>query len=273
MFDKRTLLFDCSYGMGAGIWIFVSEIVGLEKSNTSLLAMTMLIGNGFFSFEPYRIYQLLYHFVPFWGLEIIYGMCIYRHFCTAGVYYIGRCVDRKRWFCSEILLTIVRCLFVLIGCFGIILILGAASGINMRANFVSILLLLDLFLVTYLYFLFFVLLINIISIYKGNLLAVIIGIGIQIIMVLTLLTIGPFVEETSNKLIRIIIVFNPMVNAILGLHSSSVHEIDNLINRYGLIWDLKYSVIYWLAITVLISYAGIKICKSYEFLKRGWINN
>ena len=59
--------------------------------------------------------EIIYWFMPLLFFQIFFGTYIYRHFCTASIYFFSRYEKRNRWFTKEIFtLYMFTCIYLLL---------------------------------------------------------------------------------------------------------------------------------------------------------------
>lgn len=262
--SRRIYEKDIICGVLIGIWIFVSHILGMQADEPSLTALIKQAGGGFFSFYTYEVVLLIYKLSPFFAIEIIYGIRISRHFSSTGMYYLSRCENRTRWFYRELKSLALHCFAVITTYSGALIFLFAIQNGRCEITFSGVYLCICYWLLLSLYFLFAVLLINILSLKAGSIAGSLTVLCGQMLLLLALVLIPE--SEVHRLSVKAFIAINPMTNIILGLHSSSFSEINSCINQYGLNWDLNCSVLYFCLLICLTSLVGANVCRQYEFL-------
>ena len=69
----------------------------------TLADIVMLFGFSSADCQLNQIMEGTYWYMPLFLFQIFYGSYIYRHFCSASIYFFSRCCSRTRWFLKEAL--------------------------------------------------------------------------------------------------------------------------------------------------------------------------
>ena len=69
----------------------------------TLADIVMLFGFSSADCQLNQIMEGTYWYMPLFLFQIFYGTYIYRHFCSASIYFFSRCCSRTRWFLKEAL--------------------------------------------------------------------------------------------------------------------------------------------------------------------------
>ena len=72
-----------------------------EEGDVSLAMIVNVLSFGEFNIDTTYIYFFLIRYFPFLLFQALWGVYIYRHFCTASVYFFTRVENRKKWYLGE----------------------------------------------------------------------------------------------------------------------------------------------------------------------------
>lgn len=80
---------------------FISFGIFLNINEISIA--NIVLDFSFASAEYYMAYitEITYWYIPILMSHFLFGTSIYKHFCSASVYYFSRTSKRKRWYCIE----------------------------------------------------------------------------------------------------------------------------------------------------------------------------
>ena len=241
---------------------------GSDTFGTDIRLSELIMYPAFFSadFYPQFIMSITHWFVPLLTFQILFGTYIYRHFCSASVYYFSRNKNRIKWYLQE-----TAKLYVFVLCYlGGMLLSGIAITAMQRPiifDNASIGILLYYLLIHSLYLFVTTLGINILSIRFSGITAfgVVEGINLSAIAIFTLL--GSVIDEI--ELIQKhswIFKVNPFAHLVFTIHSSRIKVINTVINIKGIQFDLNVSVIFFAILvtcTMFLGGVGVNQC---EFL-------
>ncbi len=206
-------------------------------------------------------------FFPYLFFHVFVGTYLYRHFCSASIYYFSRCCNRNKWYISEavkMLMLSFSYVAVLLG-FGIL-----TTSINCRLTFdISAIGILIYYIVIFTLFLFSTTLcINNLSILFHRSTGFVVVESILVFFISTLFLTGEKVMNSDPSLpqYRWLIVGNPIAYLILSFHSSAINSIDSIINTNGMIFDINYSVLLFAIISIIVVATGFRAVNKHDFL-------
>ena len=261
--------------------IQVSKMNDLKKSLLLAAAVTLIqniahIGMGTSDMTGFLICRMNYTYIvlneanmlqlcmqmfPVIVFEIMFGVYLYRHFCTACVYYFSRQDNRVRWFKKECgkLLGYAFSYYIFCALFNIVV--GMAmyhipiSGYHAEAIFYMVAL-------PSLYTFIFTLWINVLSVVLGGQNAFTLMAGVQY-----LLTFAILLSERDLTLRHMgtwKLYLNPIANMVLEWHSdiASVGEgilEDSFLSWYSLLYYIVFAISSTLVTTVLIRKQDISL--------------
>jgi len=207
-------------------------------------------------------------FLPLLVFQALFGTYIYRHFCSASVYYFSRCGHRVSWFIKEAVslypYTIIYLLIMLST--GTII-----AGITNHLYFdkASLLILIYYLLVHSLWLYLTTLLINILAIKLSSGGAFIIVAGFQIFCIALFAYWGNnpnFGEYPLQEKYARILQFNPLSHLVIGWHSSRIDIVNEKINALGMQFDLNRSIVLFFLLSIVVISAGCLVVKKQDFI-------
>lgn len=227
----------------------------------------LILAYGFESVQilaPY-ITEMTFWYMPLLLFQILYGTFIYRHFCTAGVYFFSRKNKRVRWFLIEaakLYLYAFAYLLIMLLCS-----IGMMSVLKKTVYDRGTFLLAVYYLLIHSLFLFVTtLVINLLAILFSSLAAFVITEGICMLEIGFFVFQGEYPGEAYVLSHPWMIHCNPVSHLILWLHESRIEAVDRLIHREDIGLDLNHSVLLYLVIAILLLCAGCVIVKKYDFV-------
>ncbi len=261
--------------LGAGIW---GGYKGVSMLGSEMLAEQQTVRGAelllFTNFglelpvQPVYLIMLSLEMLPFFVFQMLFGIRIYRHYCTASVYFFSRCTYKVRWFVKEaaalyVLAVLYAFTMLSVGC----LIFGGARVVRWDIGG-AVMFVYELALVSLWLFLTTVT-VNLLAIRweSGT------GFGAVACMQLgciALLNIWDRIlpledvadAERNAALLRI----NPISHLVLCWHSSSMEAISQYIDQYGIYFDLNESVIVLFLLSLGVCIAGGYMVKNQELI-------
>ena len=250
-----------------------------------LPATFVLLGTAFRDAElmPSGIPETLLSYLPLLLFQIFYGTMIYRHFCTASVYYFSRKTNRVKWFlpeCAKLFLYAVAYTAVLL--FSAVGIVAAFGSLQWNQGFWPLCI---YYLATWSLFLFFTTLaVNVLSVLLTGSAAFLIVEAACFLNVLVYSVLDPlsrnaadyeppaymtpgYVEPNFLKDWMWAIRPNFIANLNLSLHSHGLGVPEGLINTKDLDFGLNGSVLYFFILSVVVLTAGCLIVAKHSFIE------
>lgn len=199
--------------------------------------------------------------------QVFMGVSIYKHFCTASVYYFSRCSKRKIWFIKEtISVFLMALLYITVLVTIYILLSGINHPIAMENGFWKILIV--YIVINSLWLFITVVVINLLSIkLQDSSIGFIIVALIQFFLfwALYLWKIGYNIEFSGATPESIIILkLNPIAHLILSWHSSRITQLN--INFWNLKFDFIESIILFSIIALIVIVMGCVIIKKQDVI-------
>lgn len=261
--------------LGAGIW---GAYEGVSLLGSEMLAEQQTVHGAelllFTNFglelpvQPVYLVMMSLDMLPFFLFQMLFGIRIYRRYCTASVYFFSRCTRKVRWFVKEaavLFLLVVLYAFVIpaVAC----LIFSGARSVRWDIG-AAAMFLYEWILVAFWLFLT-AMAVNLLAIRRGSGIAfgVVACIQLGCIALLhiweNILPLEDVAEAGRNaSLLRI----NPISHLVLCWHSSGLEGIRPYINQYGIKFDLNESVIVLLLFSLAVCMAGGYIVKKQELI-------
>lgn len=229
--------------------------------------MILLFGFQNVSYHPYYIVEITYWFIPLLLFQILYGTCIYRHFCCASIYFFSRCCNRIEWFLKEVLLLYLAAVLYLM----ILVASGFFAALlfgPVKMDGLSWILLGYYLLIHSLFLLITTLLINLLSIlFTSNVsFALVEGMNLSGMAAFCLTGTCFIPDEALLPRYTWILKVNPIAHLIFSVHGSSIDSLDRMINEKGISFDLNLSVGIGFAAAFLATAGGCLLVQHYDFL-------
>lgn len=216
----------------------ICGIMGTIKYATFLDKVSVSEIIGYFAFEGIYpaltfLSDLTQRFIPLIFFQIFLGTYIYRHFCTASIYYFSRNTRRLSWYTKELIAMSVLCITYIV----IIQITAVLSGMVVTKVIVDKRAISECiyYTITHSLYLFMTtLLINIISIISGNLIGFV---SVEIVNMFCMVTycITENIFSKSGQLATLgamIIRLNPFRYICFGYNQQSVDYIKCMIVNF-----------------------------------------
>lgn len=247
---------------------FISFGIFLNINEISIA--NIVLDFSFASAEYYMAYitEITYWYIPILMSHFLFGTSIYKHFCSASVYYFSRTSKRKRWYCIESLKLYANILIYLTLLLGSSVCLPLLSGKLQSISATDMIFLLYYLAIHSMYIFITSELINIISIFSSS------NIGFAIIELLCLTSFGLYSvtgELFSENFIMQhtgIIRFNPACHLIIDIHSSQFECINILINKKNIDFQLSESLISLGLTAVMVMIIGSFIIQNTDIIKQ-----
>ena len=216
------------------------------KMSEILLANTM---SGV-EFYPQYISTFSFEYIPIFVFQILFATNIYKHFCSASIYFFSRNANRIKWYLKEVTnIYLNSIIFLTVICISEILFIYMFTSIYLLSTTLAI---------------------NIVSILFGSNIGFAIVQGIVLLSVSIFFILGNYVKDNFiTEKVKFLIKGNLIANLIFPFHSSKINSINNLINIKSIDFDLNYSILYYLIICIVVIVFGGYVVEKYEFI----INN
>lgn len=252
-------------GIVSGILCIYSYMIRNDSVNASQI--TFYLALGLVDWFPAYMEQTTQFFIPFLLFQILFGTYIYRHFCSAGIYFFSRKKNRESWFIKEtgklyLFVLLYICLFILSG------IISTMVVCHVHFDNTA-LIIIGYYLLIYSMFLFaFTLMINIIAIIAGSRIGFIITASVEILGIGLFLMLGKIITTEADIAGKYIwtLKANPFAHLVFGLHSSKIDRLNKLINIKNINFDLNESVIYFFTLSLIMIIIGFFVVKKREFI-------
>ena len=255
-------------GIVSGILCVCSNMIRNDSVNASQIIFYSAL--GLVDWFPAYMEQATQFFIPFLLFQILFGTYIYRHFCSAGIYFFSRKKNRESWFIREagklyLFVFIYICLFLLSG------IISTMAVCHVHYDNTALIITVYYLLIYSMFLFAFTLMINIIAIIAGSRIGFIIAASIEILGMGFFLMLGKIITTESDIAGKYIwmLKINPAAHLVFGLHSSKIKSLNKLINLKNINFDLNESVIYFFTLSIIMIFIGIFVVKKREFI----INN
>lgn len=239
----------------------------IKSDEISLNEIIFVTAFGNVEYLPYFFPTFLETYIPIMFFQFFYGTYIYRHFCTASVYYFSRKCNRTVWLLKEILsLYIFSMIYVSIYLGTEILCCSIFSNVIADKSSVFFIL---YYVALYSLFLFVTALaINILSILFTS------NVGVMLVEAVVLLGVGAYLmlgkkyitDDTLISKYAWMIKINPFAHLNIRIHSSGIELINNAINEKNIRMDLSVSIVLYLTFAILIVLFGCVVVNKHNFI-------
>lgn len=261
------ILKNMSVALILGILYVGIGLIKLDTVNLSKIIFSNTMDG--IEFYPQYISVFSFQYIPIFAFQILFCTYIYKHFCSASIYFFSRNANRIYWYLKEVAkMYVSTIIFLITMCMSEIIFIRVFTTVNLDRG--AIIMAVYYIAIYSLYLLATTLAINIMSILFGS------NIGFTIVQAVILLSISIFFilgNYSKDGLITgkmvAVIKSNPIANLIFSFHSSKIDTLNSLINTKNINFDLNYSVLYYLILCVAIIIFGIFVVEKHEFV----INN
>lgn len=256
------------WGLYSGVGLLENEFLQQSSGVEGYKIIQMLNFGVDVSFQPVALIMLILNMFPIFVFQFVYGTYIYRHFCTASVYWFSRCPHRSRWFIKEsFFLWGLSCIYAM--CF-----YGTGCSISFwgwKTKWTGWTVLFFLYSVTILALWLFIttMLINVLSLYKGSMF------GFGCVAAWQLACTG--ILQLWNNILSfengidilkkgILLKINPISHVVLCWHSSKILIFDEQLCGLPITFPLSESVVYMLIMAILSWCTGVFVIRRKEIL-------
>lgn len=255
---------------------FLGAIIGIVQSMANLSAahsvsLSDVVFGVSLEGSKITIFQLIFLIIsmfPYIVFQILAGVHIYKHFCTASVYCFSRRDNRIGWFLHEslrlYLYAVAYLLFLVLGAAGVA---GVSVGVTFHMRDWILLL---YYLVLYSAFLYVTaLMVNLLALFMDSGQSMFIIVIAQFAFVAFLLV---YVKLIPLKKLHTLLttgigfLINPIANLVIQWHSSVIPTIGSRINLYHLSFDLNFSLLFYIVIAVCITFIGCITIKKRDII-------
>lgn len=225
------------------------------------------LGFSEFLIEPSYLQNFFIWYFHFFVFQMMYGTYIYKHFCTACVYYFCRMNNRIRWFLKETLKLFANSLIYVILLFLMYIGFGSIFGSMIVTK--EAIIFLGYYIILHSTWLFITaLLVNICSIWWDSSKGFTIVYSVQLVFIILYAALQSYLRfdigdiEQKSKILKL----NPISHLVLKWHSSQIQSINSKINIFRITFDLNESVCVYAIMSVLVFGIGCFVVKKQDFI-------
>ncbi len=212
-------------------------------------------------------------FLPFIVFQILFGTFIYRHYCTASVYFFSRNSNRSRWYVKE-MAKLAGFSFMYTAAYMLSCIFMVSMRLDVTIGYESVVLLAAYICLTAMWLYITTGIINIISIAASNIAGFAIMETIQIVMISLLLIWDKWLPLVTSDTVTAEMVqhnasflrLNPVSHIVVAWHSSVIADVDEVINRFNIQYDLLESFTFFIMISVITIIIGVQVVKKHDYI-------
>ena len=211
--------------------------------------------------------KIILCYFPLIVLQVIAGIEIYRHYCTGAIYYFSRCVNKIKWYFKEVgSLSLQILIYLLSYVLGYTIFDSIVYDITF--DIVCVKLFIYFIIIYFFWNYIFSLLINVTALFVKSNGGFTISIGLQLLFISLYVTFQEklYLIYENDNIAKLLIKLIPFSHLIISWHSSRDHTINSLINIYEMSYDLNYSVISLLIVSIVITVIGAFIIKKIDFI-------
>lgn len=228
-------------------------------------------------FIPTSLIDMTFQMIPFFLFQAVYGIFLYRHFCTASVYYFTRCEQRKVWFLKELLhlypIVLTYLLVNALFCIGIVW----TSG-HIVMDFTGCILFVYYLIIYSLWLFFTVIIMNLLATKKGSGIGFLVVCGGQLIAVTSLVLweqVFPLDGTGKTEQNLFLLKCNPAAHLVLDWHTSRLETVNKKLsqfnfgfnpNQLNMEFDLNQTCIVFLILCIIAIILGCQIVERHEVL-------
>lgn len=254
--------------------VLMAFIVGIVCVGTGFFELEnvplskIMLSNAFdgIDYYPQYISMFTFQYMPLFVFQIFFATYIYKHFCSASVYYFSRNINRMKWFLKEAAKIYAQAVIYLFAmCVSQIIVISLFSTITIGSS--AIIMTLYYIFIYSLYLLATTLAINVVSIMFSSNIGFITVQSIILLSISVFFVLGNYIKDDmlTGKII-LLLKSNIIANLIFSIHSSRIGKINNLINIKGIDFDLNYSILYYLLICSVVIILGCYVVEKHEFI-------
>lgn len=258
---KKVFIFAILFGIIYGL--------SISNSNQSSDIFEIINRLEFIEYDFDKIYVHLFlrwyfHIITF---QIIFGTYIYKHFCTASVYYFSRMNNRISWFIRENIKLCLICFMYISIITGICCLAGGAFN-NFRFDKNVLIILCYHLCIQSLWLFATTLLVNVLSILFGSSISFSIIYSVQMTFLLFFSIFKSYFQFDRGNVGRKINILklNPISHLVLKWHSSRLQKINSKINVLNIDFKLSESVVFFVVISIIVFISGCIIVKRQELI-------
>lgn len=245
------------FSLGTGIFAY---------NNTSIAQIILHSAFSGVEYYPQYVVFLSYQYMPLLIFQVIFATYIYKHFCSASVYFFSRNINRIKWFLEESGKLYIHTVLYLI-VFNLVGIIVTSLFIKVTIDKGVLLLIVYYILIHSLYLFFSTLAINIVAIISSSEIGFIVVEGIALLQMGMYLMLGKRIQDDIIEGINLFMLkSNIIANLIFPVHSSHIQSVNKFINEKGIDFDLNFSIIYYFILSMIIIIVGAYIVKKKEFI-------
>lgn len=246
--------------------MYVNPYGGVITLSEMILQLSGSRGKFVLGFSLSELVSFVMCLFPAFIFEMYAGIMLYRHFCTASIYVFSRYPHRVKWYLSEICrLGGAVCIFHMLLLTAAIL--TTVIRYKLQIDSAGIVLLAYHFLIHSLWVYIMALFINLFAIFWGSSTAYAAVISAQLGCIVLLCLMDLLVRNSDGRLTyENILIWNPAAHLVLGWHSSNLETVGQVLTSSYMQADLNFSLILFLLLGMIITFAGVHIIKTHDLL-------
>lgn len=228
----------------------------------------IILWNAFDGIEYYPQYvsEFMFQYMPLFIFQILFSVYIYKHFCSASIYYFSRNINRIYWFLKEAGKMFVNAvIYLAIICITQIIFICFFSSITINVS--AVIIAVYYILIYALFLLATTLAINVFSIIFSSNVGFITVQSVMLLFISVFFMLGNYIEDgVITEKMELLLKGNMIANLIFSIHSSKIEKVDELIHMQDIHFDLNFSILYYLILSVGVLILGCYVVEKHEFI-------
>lgn len=228
----------------------------------------IILWNAFDGIEYYPQYvsEFMFQYMPLFIFQILFSVYIYKHFCSASIYYFSRNINRIYWFLKEAGKMFVNAvIYLAIICITQIIFICFFSSITINVS--AVIIAVYYILIYALFLLATTLAINVFSIIFSSNVGFITVQSVMLLFISVFFMLGNYIEDgVITEKMALLLKSNMIANLIFSIHSSKIEKVDELIHMQDIHFDLNFSILYYLILSVGVLILGCYVVEKHEFI-------
>lgn len=247
---------------------FLNCAMMMKQTSPSVIDLICRFSFSTFIIDKSYIMELFRWYFPLLLFQVVWGTYLYRHFCSASVYYFSRCANRVRWFLKEaVKLYGFTVLYLLVMLATGVLLVGLSGNLLIEND--SVIFFLYYLILHSLWLFSMTLLLNVLSIKLSSSGGFIVVGGFQLLSMALFILEEDLLDFNTRTFIvekTRLLQTNPLSHLVLVWHSSTVEAWNEPINRFDITFDLNWSVFLLLLLTLVMLSVSCFIIRKQEFI-------
>lgn len=228
----------------------------------------IILWNAFDGIEYYPQYisDFMFQYMPLFIFQILFSVNIYKHFCSASVYYFSRNINRIHWFLKEVAKMYVNAvIYLFVICVTEIVFICFFASITVDVS--AVIIAIYYILIYSLFLLATTLAINVFSIIFSSNIGFITVQSVILLFISVFFMLGNYIGDgVFTEKTTLFLKGNMIANLIFSIHSSKIEKVNELIHMQEIHFDLNFSILYYLILSAGVLILGCYVVEKHEFI-------